>query len=117
MWHKNIMNMIDRIRKYNFWDGNVPELGFLRKEYLDKIKASTGNNLVKVLVGQHRAGKSFVLRQVAKQLLDSGVPAQNILYVNTEYLEYGDMKTANDLQALYCEYKKYYSQRGKYICF
>ena len=117
MWHKNIMNMIDRICKYNFWNGNVPELGFLRKEYLNKINASTGNNLVKVLVGQRRAGKSFVLRQVAKQLLDSGVSAQNILYVNTEYLEYGDVKTADDLQTLYYEYKKVLQPKGKIYLF
>ena len=97
--------MIDQVRKYNFWDNNVPELGFLRTEYTEKIHASTGNNLVKVLVGQRRAGKSFVLRQLAKKLLDNGVPAQNILYVNTEYLEYANLKTANDLQTFYQEYQ------------
>ena len=71
--------MIEEISKYNFWNGNIPELGFLRAEYTNKIHSSLGNNLVKVLVGQRRAGKSFVLRQLAKQLLDSGIPAQNIL--------------------------------------
>ena len=55
--------MIDQVRKYNFWDNNIPELGFLRTKYTEKIHAATGNNLVKVQVGQRRAGKSFVLRQ------------------------------------------------------
>lgn len=80
--------MLDQIRKYNLWDGNVPELGFLRTNYTDRIHAATGNNLVKVLIGQRRAGKSFVLRQLAKRLMDEGVPAQNILYINKEYLEF-----------------------------
>ncbi len=29
--------MIEQIRKYNLWDNNVPELGFLRKDYTEKI--------------------------------------------------------------------------------
>ena len=109
--------MIDQIRKYNFWDNNIPELGFERSEYTQKIHASIGNNLVKVLVGQRRAGKSFVLRQLAKQLIDDGIPVQNILYVNTEYLEYGCLKTATDLQALYEEYKRVLCPEGKVYLF
>ena len=31
--------MLDQIRKYNLWDGNVPELGFLRTNYTDQIHA------------------------------------------------------------------------------
>lgn len=38
------------LKKYNFWDGNVPKLGFLRKDYTDKIFDSTRNNLIKDLV-------------------------------------------------------------------
>ena len=71
--------MIEKIGKYNFWNDNIPELGYVRAEYTNKIYASTGNNLVKVLVGQRRAGKSFVLRQLAKQLLDSGVAARRLI--------------------------------------
>ena len=109
--------MLDQIRKYNLWDGNVPELGFLRTNYTDQIHAATGNNLVKVLIGQRRAGKSFVLRQLAKRLMDGGVPAQNILYINKEYLEFGDIKTAEDLQQLYQEYRSTFHPQGKVYLF
>lgn len=109
--------MLDQIRKYNLWDGNVPELGFLRTNYTDQIHAATGNKLVKVLIGQRRAGKSFVLRQLAKRLMDEGVPAQNILYVNKEYLEFGDIKTAEDLQQLYQEYRSTFHPQGKVYLF
>jgi len=109
--------MLDQIRKYNLWDGNVPELGFLRTNYTDQIHAATGNNLVKVLIGQRRAGKSFVLRQLAKRLMDEGVPAQNILYINKEYLEFGDIKTAEDLQQLYQEYRSTFRPTGKVYLF
>lgn len=109
--------MINKIGKYNFWNGNIPELGYFRTEYTDKIYDSIGNNLVKVLVGQRRAGKSFVLRQLAKRLLDSGVPAQNILYINTEFLEFIDLKTVNDLQSLYQEYRDTLQPQGKIYMF
>lgn len=79
LFFKSESDMIEKIGKYNFWNDNIPELGYVRAEYTNKIYASTGNNLVKVLVGQRRAGKSFVLRQLAKQLLDSGVAARRLI--------------------------------------
>ena len=32
----DMFTMIEQIRKYNFWDGNRPELGFLRTDYTKK---------------------------------------------------------------------------------
>jgi predicted AAA+ superfamily ATPase len=32
-------------------------------------------------VGQRRSGKSYILRQVAKQLIDSGVKPENTLFI------------------------------------
>ena len=109
--------MIDNIRKYNLWDRNTHDLGFLRIEYTKRIGLMTGNNLVKVLIGQRRAGKSYVLRQIANQLVEQGVNPRNILYVNKEYLEYGEILTAEDLQNLYDEYKKALKPKGKVYLF
>jgi predicted AAA+ superfamily ATPase len=44
----------------------------------------TGNRLVKILTGQRRAGKSYLLRQTARQLIENGVPAANTLFINRE---------------------------------
>lgn len=109
--------MLDDIKKYNFWDGNYPDLGLLRNDYTEKIKDAIGNNLVKVLVGQRRAGKSYVLRQLARCLLNKGIPSNNILYVNKEYLEFGDIITAEDLQNLYVEYRQTLKPDGKVYLF
>ena len=41
-----ILSMDEKIRgaeKYNFWDGNIPALGYLRKHYTDKIADYVGN--------------------------------------------------------------------------
>ena len=82
------MEIIAKIAKFNFWDGEVPESGILRKTYLGRISDFIGNKLVKVLTGQRRAGKSYLLRQIIRQLIESGVDPHNILYVNKEYTDF-----------------------------
>jgi predicted AAA+ superfamily ATPase len=67
------------IKKYNFWDEKTPELGYYRADYTNKIFAYTGNRLVKVLTGQRRTGKSYILRQLVNRLIDNGINKRNIL--------------------------------------
>lgn len=39
------------------------------KNYTDKINAYIRNKLIKVLIGQRRVGKSYLLRQIVNQLI------------------------------------------------
>lgn len=64
-----MIEIFDSIKKYNFWDGNEVETGYERTSYLDKIFQYVGNKLIKVLVGQRRVGKSYILRQIAAGLI------------------------------------------------
>jgi len=57
---------LNKIAKFNFWGDKIFDLGFLRTGYTNKIADFTGNRLIKVLVGQRRTGKSYILRQDAK---------------------------------------------------
>ncbi len=101
------------LRKYNFWEGNVPEVGFLRKDYTEKIIDYTGNKLIKVLVGQRRVGKSYILRQIAQRLITDGVNPQNIFYVNKEFTEFDFITDYRDLNLLLRAYKKQLQPAGK----
>ncbi len=92
---------IASLEKYNFWNGNVPELGFLRKEYTDKIIDYTGNKLIKVLIGQRRVGKSYILRQLAYRLISEGTNPENIFYINKEFTEFDAVQNYQDLEDLY----------------
>lgn len=67
---------------------------------MDKIIDSTGNRLIKVLVGQRRAGKSYILRQVAKKLIDKGTNPKNTLLINREFTDFDFLKTYQDLDEL-----------------
>jgi predicted AAA+ superfamily ATPase len=103
--------------KFNFWGDIIPELGFLRSGYTAKIADYMGNRLIKVLVGQRRTGKSYVLRQVAKNLIDSGVPAVNTLFINKEFTEFDFLTNYKELDELIKLYKSELKPVGKVYIF
>lgn len=106
-----------RIARFNLWDNVVPEAGFLRTAYLKTFSGFMDNSLIKVLTGQRRTGKSYLLRQMMIQLSAEGVDARNILYVNTEYIEFNFLKSYIDLDSLVQEYRKHFSPTGKVYLF
>ena len=103
----------DILSKYNFWDGNVPALGFPRNNYTDDIFNYVGNKLVKVLVGQRRVGKSYLLRQIAKRLVDEGTNPKNILYINKEFIGFDFISNYKDLEDLLNLYTSQIKPEGK----
>ena len=105
------------LKKYNFWSDEVPELGFQRKYYIDKIFQYTRNKLIKVLVGQRRAGKSYILRQIAYKLIEKGINPKNIFYINKEFTDFDFVKDYNDLEALLNTYRKALKPEGKIYLF
>lgn len=108
---------IEILRKYNLWGTNSIDFGYWRNNYTDKIIASTGNRLIKVLVGQRRSGKSYILRQVAKQLIDNGVKAENTLFINREFFDFEFLKTYKDLDELIKLYMREQHAEGKVFIF
>jgi len=105
------------IRKYNFWDEKTPELGYYRADYADKIVTYTGNRLIKVLIGQRRTGKSYILRQLANKLIDNGINRKNILYINKEYTDFNFIANYSDLDDFVKFYKNQFHISGKIFLF
>lgn len=105
------------LKKYNFWDNHPIDLGFLRTSYTGKISDYIGNRLVKVLVGQRRAGKSFVLRQIVKNLIEKGVPSDNTLIINKEFSDFDFLSTYRELDDLIKLYKSELKPTGKVYIF
>ncbi|MFB6317069.1 ATP-binding protein [Saccharicrinis sp. FJH54] len=101
------------LEKYNFWNGNVPQLGFYRTNYTDKILDYTGNKLVKVLVGQRRVGKSYILRQIAHELIENNVNPINIFYINKEFTDFDFITDYENLEELLNLYKNKLKPEGK----
>ena len=105
------------LKKYNFWDNHPIDLGFLRTSYTGKISDYIGNRLVKVLVGQRRAGKSFILRQMVKTLIEKGVPSDNTLIINKEFSDFDFLSTYRELDDLIKLYKSELKPTGKVYIF
>ena len=63
-----------------------------RKYYLEKIRPFMRKSLIKVLVGQRRVGKSYVLQQLIQEI-QSTEPHAHIIYINKEDLQFSFIKT------------------------
>ncbi len=108
------MSEIFRIlENYNFWHKKGIPTGFLRNLYLERIEKYMDNRLIKVLVGQRRVGKSYLMRQLIQTLVDKGVDPKNIFYLNKELVEFDAIKSFKDLTRLIEEYRKNLKPRGK----
>lgn len=105
------------LRKYNQWDENRIETGYERSLYTERIAGYLGNRLVKVLTGQRRAGKSYILRQVAMSLIRQGVDAKNILFINRELTAFDFLTTYTELDQLIRLYMERLNPQGRIYLF
>lgn len=67
-----------------------------RKAYIKEINKFPDNEIIKVIVGQRRVGKSFFTKQLLEyiQKQDKNI---NIIYINLELFEFSNLNTAKDL--------------------
>ena len=63
-----------------------------RERYLDKIRPFYDLDIIKVLTGSRRAGKSKIIELIIKDLKEKGIKESNIIYINFENLDYSDIK-------------------------
>jgi len=69
-----------------------------RPYYFSKIEPFINDRLIKVLVGQRRVGKSYILKQVSQEILSRNPDAQ-ILFIDKEKYEFDPIKDYKDLLA------------------
>ena len=56
-------------------------------------------DLVKVIIGIRRCGKSVLLSQIADELSEKGIDNEHIIFINFELFEFTHLKTAEKLHA------------------
>lgn len=69
----------------------------IREKYLSKIRPFYNQDLIKVIVGMRRSGKSVLLLQIIDELKEQGVLEEQIIYINFEYEDYAFIKCDMDL--------------------
>jgi len=80
---------------------------FKRENYLKKIRGFYhATDIIKVITGVRRCGKSTLMQIVADELRDVGVVSDRIVFLNLDKLEYRKIKTADQLDALIASFPK-----------
>lgn len=67
-----------------------------RNEYISRIKPFVNKNLIKVLTGQRRVGKSYLLFQLMQEIEQLDAHA-NLIYINKEDMSFEFIRNAQDL--------------------
>lgn len=75
----------------------------IRKEYLSRLLAWKNEQVIKVVTGIRRCGKSTLLKQFQDRLVEDGVSQEQIISINFEDLDYEDLL---DYKALYAYIKE-----------
>ena len=69
----------------------------IREKYLSKIRPFYDVDLIKVIIGIRRCGKSVVLLQIMDELRSKGINNSQIIYINFEDEDYAYIKDDKDL--------------------
>ena len=69
-----------------------------REFYLNQIRPLFNKNIIKVLTGVRRSGKSVLLESIKDELIKNGVKEENILLINFEFSEYFDLNNIKKLE-------------------
>lgn len=85
-----------------------------RETYLSKLRQLKDQNLIKVITGIRRCGKSTLLEAFKDELLSNGVSAKNIVFLNFEERENLNF---TDWTVLYDEITKNVSEKERYYIF
>ncbi|MBX2932202.1 MAG: ATP-binding protein [Chitinophagaceae bacterium] len=89
----------------------------MRESYTNNILNYSNNKLIKVLVGQRRSGKNYLLRQIAHYFIKNGVHPKNIFYINKEFIDFDFITHYKDLEKLVKLYKAKLKPKGKIYLF
>ena len=83
-----------------------------REMYLKKLRDSYDSELIKIIVGVRRSGKSVLLTQIMDELIEKGIKEDHIIYINFEdydYTDYTEPKKFNEyVKSKIQDKEKYY---------
>jgi len=69
----------------------------IRELYLQQIRPFYESDIIKVITGVRRSGKSVLLKTIMEELVSKGIDDSHIIYLNLENLDYEYIENASDL--------------------
>ena len=85
-----------------------------REQYLKQIRPYYDSDIIKVITGVRRSGKSVLLDTIRGELIENGIQKDHVIYLNLEDLDYDYIEDASDLNK---DIKKRVTDSGKYYIF
>ncbi|MBP5468009.1 MAG: ATP-binding protein [Candidatus Riflebacteria bacterium] len=74
---------------------------FKREKYLKKIRSFyNSDDIIKVITGVRRCGKSSLMQTIADELIENGVSKDNIIYIDLDKRGYRKINNADQLEVL-----------------
>ncbi len=73
---------------------------FPREFYLKRLRPFYQSDLIKVITGIRRCGKSSLILSIMDELKQSGVPEKDILYINLDKKGFHNVTTGEQLEAI-----------------
>ena len=73
---------------------------YKREDYLKKIRGFYNDDMIKVISGIRRCGKSFFLKSIIQELIENGVKEKDIIYIELDKKEYKNIKTSKQLEKI-----------------
>ena len=74
---------------------------FFREKYLSQIREFyTDVDMIKIITGVRRCGKSSLMEMVCLELKEQGISPENIIYIHLDKKPYKSIKTAEQLEKL-----------------
>lgn len=86
----------------------------IRTQYLERLRQFYDSELVKVITGIRRCGKSTILRQVIAEIKENGIDDSHIVYINFEDYKYNKL---TDADAFYEYVEQKIVDESKYYLF
>jgi hypothetical protein len=77
-----------------------------REQYLKEIRPLIGKDIIKVLTGIRRCGKSTLLKQIKDELIEMGIREENILEINFDSMHFQDIVDKDDLNKYVSDFIK-----------
>ena len=110
---------MNSLKAINYWESIPPfQLGYRRENYVSRLEKSMGNRLIKVVAGQRRTGKSYIVRQLLDTLINKlNVNPANTFYLNKEMYEFEGIRCAEDLNATIAMHEEKYAPKGTVYLF
>ena len=87
----------------------------IRETVLKKIRPFYDSELIKVLIGLRRSGKSVILQQIMDELIENGVAKPQIIYMNFEDFQYSSI--TNEKQLYEYIFSKRKNEKKYYLFF